>query len=590
MPGRSAGRNLARMSLGRSYTESMPRLSRTLAVTLVAGGGFLVACGHLPFEDIPDTGDGGGPEAGALADGPVGDETSSGFDGGVDAKVDAAVDAADGGCAGPSCVGTFVSSAIGDDANPGTSSKPVKTITKAIAIAVALGGTQSVYVAASHYPEKITLSEGVDLLGGYDCSAISCTWARDPTANDTAILDQDFEGVLAPKTITRKTLFDGFRVAGKAGVPTTATGSAAMSLVGGSPTVTHCKLAGGDVTGSTSNARSIGLAISGPSSVAAGALVDQNSIGGGTSTDQSIGVHLLGASALGGGAPVAVVTSNRIRGGVAANSVGVLAWASATGTLLERNDIAPGTSTAAGASWGIVVQSTMTIDSNRINADVGLAATCPQGAGVNFCGGIFSQGSTTTIVNNVVLGGSGPKTCAVLLADGEVGVGAVILNGNTLDGAGNAGGDGTVSTAVALRITAGTSAALGKVRNNILLGGLNKNRYGVYEESSPGKTVRSAALDNNDFWNAGTARDDFAYRVWTGNGATDLTFAQLAQIPSPVPAANVSVDALVNASYHIPQNSPVVDKGTSTEAPSKDIDGDNRPKGAAVDIGADEVK
>lgn len=585
MPVRSAGRNLARISLTRSYTESMARLSRTLVVTLVTGGAVLLGCGHLPFEDIADTGDFGGPEAGALADGAVGDETSSALDGGVDAKADAA----DGGCASPSCVGTFVSSAIGDDANPGTSRKPVKTITKAIAIAVALGGKQSVYVAGAHYPEKVTLSEGVDLLGGHDCSATSCTWARDPVVNDTVILDQDFEGVLAPKTITRKTLFDGFRVAGKAGVPGTKTGSTAMSLVGGSPTVKHCKLAGGDVTGSASNARSVGLAISGPPAVAAGALVDQNSIGGGTSTEQSIGVHFLGSSDS-AGAPVAVVTSNRIRGGAAAISVGVLAWASAAGTLLERNDIAAGTSTAAGASWGIVVQSTMTVDSNRINADPTLAATCPPGASVNFCGGIYSQGSTTTIVNNVVLGGSGPKTCAVLLTDAEVGVGAVILNGNTLDGAGNSGSDGTISTAIALRISVGTSAALGKVRNNILLGGLNKNRYGVYEDSSPGETVRSVALDNNDFWNAGAPQNDFAYHVWNGSVATDLTFAQLAQLPSPVPAANLSVDPLVNASYHIPQNSPVVDKGTATEAPSKDIDGDNRPRGAAVDIGADEAK
>lgn len=559
-------------------------------MVLALGGvaGFLVACGHLPFEDVPDAEEAGGPEAGSLVDSPFVSDSPSGGE----ASVDAGVDAADGGCQGPTCVGTYVSSVLGDDANPGTSAKPVKTITKAIAIAVALGGKQNVYVAAAHYPEKVTLSERVDLLGGYDCDATSCTWGRDPSNNDTAILDQDFEGVLAPKTVTRKTLFDGFRVAGKAGVPTASPGSVAMSLVGGSPTISHCKLAGGDVTGGGANARSIALAIYGPPADPAGALVDQNAIVGGASTNESVGVHFVGSSSAANGAPVAVVTSNRIRGGGAANSVGVLAWSSAAGTLVKGNDIAAGASTPAGESWGVIVDSTMTIDSNRINAEPTLVPMCPQGTSATFCGGIHSVGSTTSIVNNVVFGGSGPKTCAVLLTDGEVGLGAVTLNGNTLDGQGNAGGDGTLSTAVALRINAGVSASLGSVRNNILLGGLNKARYGVFEDSSSGagKTVRTVALDNNDFWNAGAPRSDFAYHVWNGNAGTDLLFAQLATIPSPVPSANLSVDPLLNASSHLAQTSPVIDKGTVKEASNHDIDGDNRPKGAAVDIGADEAK
>ncbi len=178
----------------------------------------------------------------------------------------------------------------------------------------------------------------------------------------------------------------------------------------------------------------------------------------------------------------------------------------------------------------------------------------------------------------------------MLLSDGEVALGSVILNANTLDGAGNAGPDGTISAAVALRISLGVNAMLGSVRNNILLGGLNKNRYGVYEDSTQTKTIHPVALDNNDFWHAGTPRSDFAYRLWNGTLGTDLTFAQLATISAPVPSANLNVDPLVNASYHLTATSPVIDKGTAKEAPSKDIDGDNRPRGIAVDIGADEFK
>jgi hypothetical protein len=38
--------------------------------------------------------------------------------------------------------------------------------------------------------------------------------------------------------------------------------------------------------------------------------------------------------------------------------------------------------------------------------------------------------------------------------------------------------------------------------------------------------------------------------------------------------------------YHLKRNSPAVDKGTATSAPTTDIDGIARPRGAAPDIGA----
>ncbi|MFZ3382749.1 MAG: right-handed parallel beta-helix repeat-containing protein [Candidatus Methanoperedens sp.] len=46
----------------------------------------------------------------------------------------------------------------------------------------------------------------------------------------------------------------------------------------------------------------------------------------------------------------------------------------------------------------------------------------------------------------------------------------------------------------------------------------------------------------------------------------------------------------VNADFHLESTSPVIDKGTSTDAPSTDFDGTPRPQGAGYDIGAIEYK
>jgi hypothetical protein len=40
--------------------------------------------------------------------------------------------------------------------------------------------------------------------------------------------------------------------------------------------------------------------------------------------------------------------------------------------------------------------------------------------------------------------------------------------------------------------------------------------------------------------------------------------------------------------YHLTKDSPCINRGTSRRAPEKDIDGDARPQGSRIDIGADE--
>lgn len=72
----------------------------------------------------------------------------------------------------------WVSSSLGDDANPGTRDLPVKTLVKAIALAGAEGGPGRVYACAEVYPEAVKLAE-VSLYGGFRCDKPQWPYAVD---------------------------------------------------------------------------------------------------------------------------------------------------------------------------------------------------------------------------------------------------------------------------------------------------------------------------------------------------------------------------------------------------------------------------
>jgi hypothetical protein len=540
------------------------------------------ADGGLPDGDPPfDSGSGSEAAADACTPSEVcGDALDNNCNGAVDE-----------GCQG---LGTYVSLDTGNDANAGTKALPVKTIGKAMANAVAIGGVQTVFVAGGHYPEKVTMVEKVSLEGGYVCSTASCTWVRDVPQNDTAILNQDFAGVLAGATITRATRIDGFRIMGKGGVTTAAPGSAAITLDGASLTVTNNKIVGGDVTGGpTAGAQhSAGITIIAPTVDPQGGLVDRNQITGGASTNLSSAVLFTAKAFPPPGPSVAVVTNNAIKGGASATTRGIAAGNTGAGTLISGNTILAGTAnpgvSSPGQSWGITADNVVTIDGNVVNADQPNVGTCT-GPGA-WCGGIQSLSSTSTIVNNVVFGVRGPRSTAVILQEAEKPAGAVILNGNYLDGAGaGPGGNTTSSAAIVLRIGGGTNAILGKIRNNILAGGFNDNRFGVFEEQIQNKTNKPQALENNDFFfSTQTGRKDVFYRAWTANVIVDTTTGPQLLL---LPAANFTADPLIDATFHISKSpaSPCIDVGTMTEASAKDRDGDPRGAGGKNDVGADET-
>ncbi|WP_438018883.1 hypothetical protein WMF18_07300 [Sorangium sp. So ce315] len=63
--------------------------------------------------------------------------------------------------------GVFASRWFGDDSNPGTMEKPVKTLARAVALAPRARGR--VFACNENYDEAITLASGIDLWGGFDC-------------------------------------------------------------------------------------------------------------------------------------------------------------------------------------------------------------------------------------------------------------------------------------------------------------------------------------------------------------------------------------------------------------------------------------
>lgn len=579
--------------------------SRTTFATLsllVAFAG-VTACGHFGIELVGAEGD---LEAGTGVDGGAGEDGSINADGATDASPDAR----DGGgplvCAGSDCPGVYVAGTdgVGNDTNPGTSDKPVGTIQKGIELAAQrTGSAREVYVAAKagglKYAEKITLVDGVSLFGGYGCAALPCTWARDLTGNSptvTILNATDYDGLVVGDTISRATIIDGFWIYGKSGAPDSTLGTIAVTFDGGSATVRDCRIEGGQATsGNAGFRRSIAVGIFGPTKDPNGPLLQRNIVRSAPAAEESIGI-LVGtrvSAPANSTVSATIVDNNNIRSGAAPTSIGMKVNAGSDASLFEGNTIASGpASGVAVGSWAIVLERVaMTIHRNRINAEAGsTSAGGPSCTGDGaLCGGLSSVGSSATITSNIIRGSRAGRAAAVLLAGGEGGSGVVILNGNTLDPAGSEPLQGTFSSAIVVTNATAANLAAGNVRNNILLGGSNFARYGVYELNGSGKTAHLAHLENNDFFNPGRqlVGSDFAYHFYDGLEEKDYLFGELNNV-TPTPIANKPDNPLLDSTFHLQAGSPVIDKGTPTEAPKYDFDGDARMKGNGIDIGADE--
>ncbi|HSD89250.1 MAG TPA: putative metal-binding motif-containing protein [Kofleriaceae bacterium] len=530
-----------------------------------------------------------------------------------DAKDNTCDFTADEGCGG---LGTFVAGdpARGNDANPGTQAQPVQTVAKGMANAAMLmtttGNPQTVFVAQGHYPEAITLVEKMSLKGGYECNAGSCTWARDTAMFDTAIDNQTYEGIVADTTITKATSVDGFRIRGRAfsgtGTAPTVTGSACVTINSGSPKLANNTFQPGAISNAgAGNNRSIGIRVGSPTTDQTGVLIDNNIFTGAQAADASIGIVFFGTGQM----AVAVITNNKITGATSASSRGIAGFNAGPGTVIRANEITGGSAAGAGDSWGIQLGGFAAIEQNRINVDQANVGTC---TGTAWCGAVDAGAATLTISNNILFGPKGVRTTAVRLRDFEAAIGSVSLNGNYLDGAGTGiAASQTTSAALVLGVNGGINVFVGRVRNNILMAGINLNRFGVIEDpnqAAAARTVHTEAFENNDifFLPARTTGSDVLYRVMTaGMPGTPIDYATIQTIevggtsgtnPSPIPikngaqaTGNVSADPQVDSALHLGGGSPCIDTGTASEAPATDYDGDGRPQRSGFDIGHDEV-
>lgn len=140
--------------------------------------GILDVGDSFPFNSAENgdlDGDGTGNNADDDADGDgvakaddCNDLNASIFPNNADTPDDQLIDADCDGLDGNTDTVVWASSAEGDDANPGTSAAPVKTVGQAVMLASArAAGQRDIYVAAGTYAEDVLVTDGINVYGGY---------------------------------------------------------------------------------------------------------------------------------------------------------------------------------------------------------------------------------------------------------------------------------------------------------------------------------------------------------------------------------------------------------------------------------------
>lgn len=584
------------------------RLKLASAIVLLLAAAAAQACGHLPFDDLPDLDASAAPDGDGVA--PVVDSGGGGADrfigeGGPDAVADGGIDARIPDAAPPdaACVTTgdchviYVSEGLGDDELAGTSDRPVKTIQQGLRLVTST--RNELHVASGSYVGPITLKQDVRLFGGFLCkNENKCTWGPDP-GNPSIIAAQDsaLGALVITRGLTRATIIQDFTIQGANGDldPGNLVGAFTVSILRSSPVLRNLNIEGGKTTGGPAlGSRSTAVLVHGRNDAdKGGVLFDKCTIKGGPSEGESAGIRVEdGPTALVNDPSPAIQITNGtgVVGGSAPRSYGVLLHMAGEGTVIRDSFLQALPSSSSGEidapesqSWALVVNGTADILDNRINQAPSNGTPFCRTPKV-FCGGLLTNNAVTNIHNNVIGGLFTANSAAVLLGTSDAKpIGSVNLNGNVLLARGMLDGS-AIGAAIVLKNSNATKSILGEVRNDILVANEAKTNYAVYELETNTAEAHLLAFDHND------VRAGVAYRFFAPPSTIKdyaLGSAGLG-ILIPTVDANITEDCKLDATFHLTAGSPCINAGTEVKAPLVDFDGDKRPITDKFDIGADE--
>lgn len=423
-------------------------------------------------------------------------------------------------------IGTYVSPAGDDATGDGTRENPVRSIAQGIANARTIGGPTVVVVAGGTYAEPVALVEGVSLRGGFECPSLPCSWAHDAALNESIIDPGPIgDAVRADGTITRATRLVDLSLRSP---------GVGLSIESGAPVALRLNVV------ATQGVSAIG---------SANPLIEDCVIVG-----SSTGVLLESSGEL--------LTSD-VQGSPAVY---------ARGPVEVRGNVIH-----ASGDTGVWIGDSAIIDGNVVNEDAARVGACSFGS----CSGMAIWGGSPVITNNVVYGMGGARSAAIAIVHGELTVEEPVIHSNTLYVARTPGDASSINAGVSCRSFFGI-AMFGELRNNIIVGASTGTSYGFYEEDDPMTTCRPVLIENNLFFEI-----DHVARF---QGSPEVLFTSVSDADAePWANANLSGDPLLDATHHLMTGSPAIDRGTATEAPTRDRDGDARPAGGGHDIGADEA-
>ncbi len=479
---------------------------------------------------------------------------------------------------GEECNGfsTYVSP-LGFPGATGTKDDPVPTIKEGVEHALLLGVPAAVLVAEGTYSEDITVTGPVSLIGGY---AIDDWAVRDP-ANKKSFIKSTATSGLKLAAVDGDMLVDGFTIYGRQ-VSSGSESSAAVTIDGGGPVISHCAINAGQITMGSGN--SVGVRIVEDSAAGVHARLWSSTILSGSAvTGDACGIEI--------DAPTMDVTiaDCGVSAAKGADSLALHIVDAATVTVwkstFQSTTASGGGINQPSSSFGVwALSGELIFDSNIVNSDQVIdPPRCFTPAA--WCGGVRISTGLATLTNNVILGSASDHSAAVHLLETTDDLSEVVVSSNTLYAAGHL--DFETTSACALLGSPRPDqvvTAVGRFRNNILYGGFATHNYGVWEQRTPGESCDPAALDHDLFYfPVNMPNDGVLYTDWNGIAATDI------QNPDDLPGdgANLVDDPKLDGG-HLREDSPCRNTGTDADAPNHDGDQQPRPQESLYDIGPDE--